>query len=125
MNVPRFAPGTAANLQFHLSDVGIASSATPVFLSDMCADPTARASLAPACAGPTPPKLAGVAVVPFGATPPAHLSFIADDNPDSEQKVVSGGAIAVSVIEGTHEAPRATRQRIAAKLHKALELDRH
>jgi 5'-nucleotidase len=42
VNVPRFAAGTAATLPFRLSEVGTAPSVTPVFLTAMCVDATAK-----------------------------------------------------------------------------------
>lgn len=44
------------NLAFRLSDVGVATSATPVFLSDMSAETGTAALPGPVCVGPNPPK---------------------------------------------------------------------
>ena len=96
------------------------SSATPVFLADMCGDPIAGPLIGGACAVPNPLKLVGVSIMPSGAPFPLGLSSLPDDDPDSEQNVVNAGAIAVSVIEGTHEATRDTRQRVAAGLQQLL-----
>jgi 5'-nucleotidase len=121
VNVPRFAAGTGTTLPFRLSEVGTAPSVTPVFLTDLCADATAKALLGAACAGATPPKFAGVGLVFNGAPFPAGLSSITDNDPRSEQNVVNAGAVAVSVIEGNHEAPRAAQKQVARGLRGLLE----
>ena len=51
---------------------------------------------------------------------PAGLSSIADASPDSEQNVVAAGAIAVSVIEGNHEAPARAERDVARLLRDLL-----
>lgn len=116
VNVPKFAVGSVASLPFRLSEVGTAASVTPIFLTDLCADATTKAVLGAVCASATPPKLAGVSIVPNGAAFPAGLSSVNDRDPGSEQNVVNAGAIAVSVIEGNHEAIRAVQQRVARSL---------
>ena len=121
VNLPKFAAGTAATLPFRLSEVGTAPSVTPVFLTDLCADATAKALLGAACAGATPPKFAGVGLVFNGAPFPAGLSSVTDNDPRSEQNVVNAGAVAVSVIEGNHDASRDARQRVARGLRGLLE----
>ena len=120
VNLPRFAPDTSSNLTYRLSDVGLATSATPIFDADLCANAIAGPLLGAACAGPNPPKLAGVAIVPSGAPFPSGLSSLPDNDADSEQNVVNAGDIAISVIEGTHQATRDMRQRVAAGLQRLL-----
>lgn len=123
VNVPKFQPGSGASLPFRLSEVGVATSAMPYFSADLCADPVAKQLLGPTCAGANPPKLAGVSVAVNGAPLPVGLTSIIDADPRSEQNVVNAGAIAISVIEGNHEAPRQAEKSVAKGL-RALVGDR-
>jgi 5'-nucleotidase len=121
VNLPRFPPGSASELPFRLSNVGTASSVTPFFSADLCADPTAKLLLGATCAGASPPRLAGVSLVLNGAPFPANLSFISDDVASSEQNVVNRGEVAVSVIEGNHQPTNDSRQKVASGLQQLLE----
>jgi hypothetical protein len=60
------------------------------------------------------------AIVPSGAPVPPGLSSLPDDDADAAQNVVNAGDIAISVIEGTHQATRDMRQRVAAGLQRLL-----
>jgi 5'-nucleotidase len=119
VNLPKFAPGSSADLPFRLSNVGTASSVTPFFSADLCADSTAKLLLGATCAGANPPKLAGVSLVINGAPFPANLSFVADANASSEQNVVNEGEVAV--IEGNHQSANDARQKVASGLQQLLE----
>jgi hypothetical protein len=121
VNVPKFSPGTAASLRFRLTDIGRHALATMMFSDDLCAEPLIRGMLGNACAGTPPPKLSGVGFVPNGKPMPAGLSSLADTNPLSEQKLVDAGEIAVSVMQGTHEAEHGNARRAARQLRGLLK----
>lgn len=44
------------------------------------------------------------------------MTYVADNDADSEQNVVNAGAIAVAVMQGTHQGGRAQEAVIRAKL---------
>lgn len=121
VNVPAFAAGTATALPVRLSHVGTAPSATPVFSTDLCADPFASNALGEACAGDPKPMLAGVTLVPYGTTVPGELSSIPDTEPLSEQNVVAARAISISVIGGNHDGAEPGDAAARRKLHATLE----
>jgi len=88
VNFPKFAPGTAAQLRIVLGQEGLASQAMPVFSDDLSTDQTAIKFGLGLSAGP------GVAIVPATM----------DTDPKSEQNIINGGAIAISVLKGNHAA---------------------
>ena len=47
----------------------------------------------------------------------AGLRFVTDADPSSEQNVVAGGEIAVSVIRGNHQAPAQVKALVRSRLH--------
>ncbi len=121
VNLPPFERGAGAALSFRLSRVGTAASVTPVFSADLCADPLAGALLGATCRATPRPKLAGVSVVPYGAPIPPGLASLPDTDPRSEQNVIAGGAVAISVIEGNHDAPRGQAESAVRALRPLLE----
>jgi 5'-nucleotidase len=121
VNVPKFSPGTAALLRFRLTDIGSYSIATMMFSEDLCAEPLIRGMLGKACAGAPLPKLSGVGFVPNNIPMPAGLSSLADTNPLAEQKIVDAGEIAVSVMQGTHQAEGDSARRVTRQLHGLIK----
>jgi 5'-nucleotidase len=121
VNVPKLTAGTAAALKYRLTDVGSYSMATIVFSEDLCAEPVSRGYLGKACTGAQSPKLAGIGFVLNGQPLPAGLSLLKDANPLAEQKVVDAGEIAVSVMQGTHEAAHGNARRVARQLRGLLK----
>ena len=117
VNVPKSAPGTAARLAYRLSDMGTDYIATTVFSTDLCAAASMRAQLAAACAGTPRPALAGVSLVFKGEPLPAGASSLADANPRAEQKLIDQGVVAISVMQGTHQAESAAARRVGRQLH--------
>ena len=100
VNIPWFASGSAVKLPFKISHVGTASAVVPIFVEDLSQDAGARRF------GVLAPALPGVSVAQ--ETGPL--------DPTSEQGIVSAGAIAVSVIQGNHEA----KEKSALPVQRAL-----
>lgn len=115
VNLPKFAKGTAQSLPIKYAKLGLATIALPYFVEDLSKDALAQSYLARAFPSGVPP-LPGVTLVVSPAPVPAGLAYIADTDPQSEQNVVNGGSIAVSVMQGTHQGTRAQEAAIRAKL---------
>lgn len=98
VNIPNFEPGAAASLPIKFSQEGIAASAVPFFSEDLSKDPVAVSFGAGV-------PLPGV-TLSFTGAPPPGLAYIPDTDPHSEQNVVKAGGVAISVIEGNHQADR-------------------
>ncbi len=98
VNIPAFTPGAARRLPMRSSRVGIATSATPVFVEDLSQDAAAKS-----LGLHDLPALPGVSLIPAGA-PVGDHAVLADADPRSEQNVIRAGAVAISVIQGNHEA---------------------
>ncbi|WP_211455106.1 5'/3'-nucleotidase SurE [Collimonas antrihumi] len=115
VNLPKFAKGTAATLPVKFSKIGLATVALPYFVEDLSTDPLAKSYLAQAFPNGVP-AYPGVTLVLNQGPVPAGLKYVPDTNPDSEQNVVNSGAIAISVMQGTPQAPRAQEAIMRAKL---------
>ena len=115
VNLPKFARGGAAALPFKYAKLGLATIALPYFVEDLSKDALAQSYLARAFPNGVPP-LPGVTLVLSPAPAPAGLTYVADNDPESEQNVVNSGAIAVAVMQGTHQGSRAQEAVIRAKL---------
>jgi len=113
VNFPRYAVGESGSLQWRMSDEGTASIAVPFFVSDLSTSTLAQNS------GLGGVHLPGVSLKVAGLEDPATigLNFVSDTDPSSEQNVVAAGRIAVSVIQGNHQAPAAAKLSMRAKLH--------
>jgi 5'-nucleotidase len=100
VNLPRYAAGGSAALVWDWSRVGLAASAVPYFVTDLSTSTVAAGF------GLAGVKLPGISVKVPGVPDPATagLSFIEDTRASSEQNSVQAGRIAVSVIEGNHQA---------------------
>ncbi|MFD2270445.1 hypothetical protein ACFS07_03020 [Undibacterium arcticum] len=97
------------------SKLGLATIALPYFVEDLSKDPVAQGYLAKAFPNGIP-AYPGVTLVINPAPVPAGLAYIQDTDPNSEQNVVNSGTIAVSVMQGTHQASRAQEAALRAKL---------
>jgi 5'-nucleotidase len=111
VNVPKFTPGSAAKLPIRFTKEGIASSATPYFVSDLSKDPVAIGYIRGGA-----PALPGVSLF-LGGTKPANLSMLTDTDPASEQNTVKAGAVAVTVLSVNHQADRAPEAAVRIKLN--------
>jgi 5'-nucleotidase len=114
VNVPKFKPGTASTLEYRLTDIGVHSLGTPVYTTDLCGDSTMRVYMGKVCADA--PRLSGLGFVIDGKPMPAGLSSLPETDPQAEQAAVNAGAIAVSVMQGTHQAQPAQKGRVARQL---------
>jgi 5'-nucleotidase len=94
VNLPLFEPGAGAKLQVRPARVGLDSFGTPTFAMNLAESTAAR---------PAAPALPGVLL-----TPPEQsaglISRVVDADPSAEQKVIAAGAVAISVVQATHEA---------------------
>jgi 5'-nucleotidase len=104
VNFPKFAPGTAKQLRIVLGQEGLASQAMPVFSEDLSKDETARKF------GINEPALPGVSIEPVTR----------DDDPRSEQNIINGGAIAISVLKGNHAADEAHTKTVGKLLRSVI-----
>ena len=104
VNFPKFAPGEAKQLRIVLGQEGLASLAMPVFSEDLSTDQTALKF------GLKMPALPGIAIEP------ATL----DTDPRSEQNIIDGGAIAISVLKGNHAADEPHTKAVAKLLKSVL-----
>jgi 5'-nucleotidase len=104
VNFPKFAPGTAAKLRIVLGQEGLASQAMPVFSEDLSTDPTAIKFGVKLSAQP------GVSIEPATM----------DTDPKSEQNIIDGGAIAISVLKGNHAADEAHTKTVGKLLKSIL-----
>jgi len=120
VNLPKFAKGTASALPVRFSKLGLATIALPYFVEDLSNDPVAKAYLAKAYPQGVP-AYPGVTLVINPAPAPAGLTYIRDTDPDSEQNVVNAGAIAVSVMQGTHQPPIVQEAALRARLLNLLK----
>lgn len=111
VNLPKFTKGAAASLPIKFSKEGIASSATPYFVPDLSKDAVANGFIP----GGAPP-LPGVTLY-IGGPRPANVTMLTDTDPASEQNVMKGGAVAISVISVNHQADRAPEAAIRIKLN--------
>ena len=112
VNLPEFLPGTGARLPFRFSKVGTAVFALPVFVENLATDPVAGLLL--------PPPLPGISVHLQGLSP-GSVTRIDDRDPTSEQNIVNAGAVAVSVVQSTHQANAEVSQRISTQLTGLLQ----
>ncbi len=108
VNIPTFTTGRGLSLPIRFSQVGLASIVTPFFTENLAQDPVARQF---GVNVPAP----GV-TLSLSGTLPAGLSVLPDNNPTSEQNLVRTGTVAISVIEGTHQAPQQTFSLVLQKL---------
>jgi 5'-nucleotidase len=120
VNVPKFEAGTAAALKFKLTDIATSSQVTPVFMADMCVAELVKTYLAAACQASGDSKLQGVGVVLGGQPIPSGLTARVDNNPRSEQRVLASGVVAVSVMQGTHQATTAGATSATRQLRQLL-----
>ncbi|MES2262425.1 MAG: 5'/3'-nucleotidase SurE [Pseudomonadota bacterium] len=115
VNLPKFAKGGAAALPVKYAKLGLATIALPYFVDDLSKDALAQSYLARAFPNGVP-AYPGVTLVISPAPVPAGLASVPDTDPESEQNIVNSGAIAVSVMQGTHQGTRAQEAVIRAKL---------
>ena len=117
VNFPDYATGTGGTLRWQMSDVGTGPSATPFFVSDLSTSTIAQR------VGLGNVHLPGVSLLVAGVPDPsaAGLRFVDDTDPSSEQNVVDAGRIAVSVIQGNHEARRAAKLVVRTMLHGLVD----
>ncbi|MCS6959832.1 MAG: 5'/3'-nucleotidase SurE [Pseudanabaenaceae cyanobacterium SKYGB_i_bin29] len=108
VNIPAFTAGRGKDLPIRFSRVGLASFVIPFFTENLSQDPVAQQFGANVAAP-------GV-TLSLSPSLPRGLSVLPDVNPTSEQNVVRSGAVAISVIEGTHQAPEETRLQVIQKL---------
>lgn len=108
VNIPTFTAGRGKNLPIRFSQVGLAAIVTPYFTENLSQDPIAQ-QFGVNVAAP------GVTLALPGGLPQG-LSGLSDTDPTSEQNLVRTGAVAISVIEGTHQAPQQTRSVVLQKL---------
>jgi 5'-nucleotidase len=120
VNLPKFAKGAAATLPVKFSKLGLATVALPYFVDDLSKDALAQSYLARAFPAGVP-AYPGVTLALSPATVPAGLVHVPDADPESEQNVVNGGAIAVSAMQGTHKASPSQEAAIRAKLIKFVK----
>lgn len=107
MNLPEFIRGTGSALPFKFSKVGTAVGLTPMFVENLAADPIGALALMPA--------LPGVSVHVAGLSP-GSITRINDADPSSEQNIINGGAVALSVIQTSHQAGPEITGAIATQL---------
>jgi 5'-nucleotidase len=107
VNLPEFFRGTGARLPFKFSKVGTAVFATPVFVENLATDPVMALTF--------PPPLPGISAHLQGLSP-GKIGQIHDKDPSSEQNIVNSGAIAVSVVQSTHQADVVMTESIRAQL---------
>lgn len=112
VNFPSYAAGTGVSLAWDWSRVGVAASAVPFFVADLSTSSLAQS------VGLGGVKLPGVSVKVPGLPDPAAagLGFLNDMRPSSEQNSVGAGRIAVSVIEGNHDADPASTALVRQRL---------
>ena len=115
VNLPKFAKGGAASLPIRFGKLGLATIALPYFVDDLSKDPVAQGYLARSFPNGVPAQ-PGVTLVISPAPVPAGLAYVADTDPESEQNLVVAGTIAVSVMQGGHQATRAQEAAVRAKL---------
>jgi hypothetical protein len=102
-------------LPVKFSKLGLATIALPYFVQDLSKDPVAQGYLAKAFPNGIP-AYPGVTLVVNPMPVPAGLAYIKDVDPTSEQNIVNTGTIAVSVMQGTHQASRSAEAALRAKL---------
>lgn len=117
VNFPRYAPGQSASLRWRVSDEGTAAVAVPFFVADLSTSTLAQHN------GLGGVHLPGVSLKVAGQSDPAAigLKFVDDTNPSSEQNVVAAGDIAVSVIQGNHQAPPAAKSFVRSRLQTLIQ----
>ena len=117
LNLPSYARGSAGALKWRLSDVGSAAAAAPFFVSDLSTSTLAQR------VGLGNVHLPGVSLVLPGQPDPAAdgLRFVDDTDRSSEQNVIDAGAIAVSLIQGNHQAAALAKARMRVRLHGLVE----
>lgn len=106
VNLPEFFPGTGARLPFKFSKVGSAVIATPMFVENLALDPVAGWVL--------PPPLPGISAHLPGWSP--NITRVEDADPSSEFNIIAAGAVAISVVQTSHQADAATTERVTSKL---------
>ena len=113
VNFPRYELGQSGSLRWRMADEGTAAVAAPFFVMDLSTSSTAQS------VGLGNMRLPGVSVNIVGREDPAAagLRFVTDADPSSEQNVVAGGEIAVSVIRGNHQAPAQVKALVRSRLH--------
>ncbi|MGE0385275.1 MAG: 5'/3'-nucleotidase SurE [Gammaproteobacteria bacterium] len=109
VNIPRFAPGTGAQLQWRLARVGAAAGSAPVFFERLADSPAAVQAH-------TGVDLPGIGFVAGGAPLPPGVAIPVDDDPRSEANVLATGRIAVSVLQGVPAAGSGPETRARARL---------
>ena len=113
VNFPRYELGQSGSLRWRMADEGTAAVAAPFFVMDLSTSST------PIMESRAPINWPGVSVNIVGREDPAAagLRFVTDADPSSEQNVVAGGEIAVSVIRGNHQAPAQVKALVRSRLH--------
>lgn len=117
VNFPRYAPGQSAFLRWRVSDESTAAIAVPFFVADLSTSTLAQNS------GLGGVHLPGVSLKVAGLPDPATigLKFVEDTDPSSEQNVVAAGDIAISMVQGNHQAPAAAKAFVRSRLNALVK----
>ena len=108
VNLPAFAPGTAASLPARLSQTGSGTNYLSVFVMNLARD-----------WAPTLPSAPGIAFYPVTALPPG-VTHAVDADPSSEYNVVKVGVAAISVIEASIQATPWSPDAVGARIVERL-----
>lgn len=117
LNLPSYARGSGGALKWRMADVGVAAAAAPFFVADLSTSTLAQR------VGLGNVHLPGVSLVLPGQPDPAAegLRFVDDSDRSSEQNVIDAGAIALSLIQGNHEAAALAKARMRVRLHGLVD----
>ena len=117
LNLPSYAAGSSRALKWRMSDVGTAAAAAPFFVADLSTSTLAQR------VGLGNVHLPGVTLLLPGQPDPAAtgLRFVEDNDRSSEQNVIDAGNIALSLIQGNHQAAARAKLLMRERLHGLVE----
>lgn len=117
LNLPSYAAGSSGALKWRMSDVGTAAAAAPFFVADLSTSTLAQR------VGLGNTHLPGVTLLLPGQPDPAAtgLRFVDDNDRSSEQNVIDAGDIALSLIQGNHQAAARAKLMMRLRLHGLVE----
>lgn len=117
LNLPSYAAGSSGALKWRLSDEGTAAAAAPFFVSDLSTSTLAQR------VGLGNVHLPGVTLLLPGQPDPAAtgLRFVEDNDRSSEQNVIDAGDIALSLLQGNHQAAARAKAMMRARLHGLVD----
>ncbi|HOM13758.1 MAG TPA: 5'/3'-nucleotidase SurE [Rubrivivax sp.] len=117
LNLPSYAAGSGGALKWRMSDEGTAAAAAPFFVADLSTSTLAQR------VGLGNVHLPGVTLLLPGQPDPAAtgLRFVEDNDRSSEQNVIDAGAIALSLIQGNHQAAARAKALMRVRLHGLVD----